>query len=221
MVSNLSLVMIALAVSLDGCGVGLLYGVRKIRIPAVSLIIISICSGLVIYGAMKAGDWLSGWLDPGTARIAGAFILVAIGCFAIVQFFLHQHKDSDEPAKSTAADVPTSRTILHIEIRTIGLVIQIWRSPSVADIDKSGNISPWEASLLGLALSLDAFGAGIGAAMVGYPALPTAALIAVVSGLFVAAGLRLGKLATNIRWMSKLPVLPGILLIVIGIVKLL
>ena len=37
-----------------------------------------------------------------------------------------------------------------------------------ADIDKSGVINGIEAVLLGFALSIDAFGAGIGAAILGF-----------------------------------------------------
>lgn len=227
MASYLSLFIIALAVSLDGCGVGLLYGARRIRIPLLSLSIISLCSGLVIWCSMKAGDWISGWLHPATAKAIGAFILLGIGCFAIMQFYIQSRKgDTKQYALNNIDDIQsrtdlTTRTILYIELRKIGLVIQILRSPSAADIDKSGNISPWEASWLGLALSLDAFGAGIGAAMVGYAALPTAVLIAVVSGMFITIGLRLGKWAANFHWVRKLSVLPGILLIALGLLKLL
>ena len=45
-------------------------------------------------------------------------------------------------------------------------MIQILRKPTVADFDKSGTISAGEA-LLGIALSVDSFGAGIGASLLG------------------------------------------------------
>ena len=46
-----------------------------------------------------------------------------------------------------------------LEIASLGLVIQILRKPTVADFDKSGTISAGEALLLGIALSVDSFGA--------------------------------------------------------------
>lgn len=223
MSSYLPFIVIALAVSLDGCSVGLLYGTRNIRIPFVSLLIISICSGIVIWCSMKAGIYFSQWLEPETAKAAGALILVLIGLWAIVQFFMNRRVSGtsiDETVKMNSAAQSPLRTVLRIEIRKIGLVIQILRSPSIADIDKSGNISPWEASLLGLALSLDALGAGIGAALVGYSALPTAVWIALSSGCFIAIGLIAGRWATRVRWLRKMTVLPGLLLIAIGIMKL-
>ena len=179
-----SLMVIALAISLDGCSVGLLYGARRIRIPLISLTIMSICSGLMIWCSMKLGVWFSGYIDEAMARVAGAIILVAVGIWAIVQFF--------------------------------------WRPPSAdGDRDQSGDISALEASLLGISLSLDALGAGIGAALVGYAALQTALLIAISSGLFIAIGLKVGRWAGSMRFMRKMTVLPGFLLVALGILKLL
>ncbi|WP_338130566.1 manganese efflux pump [Cohnella ginsengisoli] len=83
-----------------------------------------------------------------------------------------------------------------------------------------GSLLPGEALLLGIALSLDAFGAGIGAALVGFPAVPTAILIAAASGMFLWAGMRIGFLASGLRWVQRLTVLPGIILIAMGIFKL-
>ncbi|MDI5788515.1 hypothetical protein PO124_09275 [Bacillus licheniformis] len=54
-------------------------------------------------------------------------------------------------------------------MKSLGIVIHILRKPTSADIDKSGIITGIEAFLLGFALSIDAFGAGIGAAALGFP----------------------------------------------------
>lgn len=225
MVAYISLILIALAVSLDSCSVGLLYGARKIRIPWVSILIISICSGAMIWGSMRLGLFMLEWLEPETAKAIGAIILVLVGMWAVFQFFLHHRKsdvveDTIERNVIRNGELPV-QTVLHIEIRKIGLVIQILRSPTVADIDRSGNISAWEAAFLGIALSLDALGAGIGAALVGYSPLSTAVLIAFSGGLFITIGLRLGRWLSRRKWMQRLSILPGILLITLGIMKLL
>jgi putative sporulation protein YtaF len=224
-VAYISLMIIALAVSLDSCSVGLLYGSRKIRIPWLSILIISICSGVVIWGSMRLSLTFMGWLKPDLAKAAGAIILVIVGVWAVIQFFLHNYRpnQADDSVIKLPAGISQQpvRTVFHIEIRKIGLVIQILRSPAVADMDRSGNISPWEASILGFALSLDALGAGIGAALVGYSPLPTAILIAFSGGLFIAVGLRLGRWLYGNRWMQRLSILPGLFLITLGIMKLL
>jgi putative sporulation protein YtaF len=116
---------------------------------------------------------------------------------------------------------PAIKQLISIELRRLGLVIQILRTPSVADMDRSGNISSSEALLLGIALSLDAFGAGIGAALIGLTPVLTASAIAAASGTFLGIGLRVGFLYAEINWIRKLSLLPGCVLIIMGIMKLL
>lgn len=195
-----SLILLSFAVSLDGFGVGMTYGVRRIRIPLKSVIIISVCSGLVMLLAMLAGSMLAHWIPPRGASAVGAFILIGIGLWALAQL-LRTGNANDEGADRAN-------------------LIEILKSPSAADRDRSGTISPAEACLLGAALSLDAFGAGIGAAMIGFPPLLTAALITAASGSFLQLGTRVGCRAAGWRWVRQLSMLPGIILIAIGLLKL-
>ncbi|MFF2158040.1 MntP/YtaF family protein [Paenibacillus chitinolyticus] len=250
-----SLLILALAVSLDGFGVGMMYGLRKIRIPLPSLAIISLCSGIIIYISMSFGVWLSRYLSPHYAGMLGAVILMGIGIWALVQFLAQKQGndgDGDEKERTqaeygkAAVTAGTSRLeaafqsnpvaarrpeasgtktereprMFSIEIKRLGLVIQILRTPSAADVDRSGNISSSEATLLGIALSLDAFGAGIGAALIGYTPLLTSAVIAVTSGLFIYFGLKIGYQYSGLGWIRKVSVLPGVVLILMGISKL-
>lgn len=247
-----SLLFLAFAVSLDGFGVGITYGLRKIRIPLPSIAIIAACSGAVILISMLVGSLIAGWLSPYGSKAVGAAILIGIGTWALIQFARNRKADEDghvaanvgtvnggesrgtalgamddgaSDAKSGGAaphpaDAEGAVPMLTLELRVFGLIIQILRTPSVADVDRSGIITSGEALLLGIALSLDAFGAGIGAALVGFPAVPTAILIAAASGMFLWAGMRVGFLASGMRWVQRLTVLPGIILIIMGIFKL-
>nr|WP_150959531.1 sporulation membrane protein YtaF [Aneurinibacillus sp. XH2] len=222
-----SLIILALAVSLDGFGVGITYGLRRIRIQAFSIIIIAICSGLTILLSMQIGGLLSRLFSPSAASALGAFILIGIGIWSLYQMLSKKDESNEnsdsgkpehEPAVSSSAHV--NKAIVRIELKRLGLVIQILKTPSAADLDRSGGISPSEAALLGLALSLDAFGAGIGAALLGYNPYVTSAVIAISSGLFIAAGLYAGLRFAGFGWMRKLSLLPGCFLIMMGISKL-
>ncbi|MFC3768437.1 MntP/YtaF family protein [Paenibacillus sp. GCM10012303] len=249
MLPFLSLAFLALAVSLDGFGVGVMYGLRKIRIPLLSIAIISVCSGFVIFASMQIGAFAARYLPPAFAKAMGAVILIGIGIWAIIQMW-RQRQDSGQdsltpatvdpqtvrmgagtPAVSLQAEAKQTqaqaqadeggiRTVLRIEMKRMGLVIEILRTPSLADVDRSGYISSSEAVLLGVALSLDAFGAGIGAAFIGFAPVLTAAVIAVASGLFITLGLRVGLTFADTRWLQRLAVLPGCILIAMGIMKL-
>ena len=234
-----SLVMLACAVSLDGFGVGVTYGLRRIRIPLLSILIIACCSGFVIGVSMVAGQWLSNYLSPVAGQWIGAIILIGIGLFAIIQFVRRVGNETedrqengqqkiDEPGIGSSDEglsIEEQQTlsptmVMIVELKRLGIVIHILRKPQAADMDRSGTISASEAILLGCALSLDAFGAGLGAALLGFSPLWTSLLIAVASGSFLLIGLRVGfRFATSNR-MRALSLLPGLILVLMGILKL-
>jgi putative sporulation protein YtaF len=226
MLPMVSLILLAFAVSLDGFSVGVMYGLRQIRIPLLSIGIISLCSGLIIFGSMQIGVLLTTWIQPAAASRVGATILIGIGVWALFQLLQSKQQDSesdtaaafDSEADTSAAAISPTK-IIYIELKRFGLVIQILKTPAIADVDRSGNISASEATLLGVALSLDAFGAGIGAALIGFNPILTAVVIAVSSGIFIATGLQIGRRFAGTLWICKLSVLPGCVLILMGILK--
>lgn len=240
--SGASLALLALAVSLDGFSVGASYGIRGIRIPALSVFIIAACSGAVVWTAMTAGGWLTAWLPPTVSQTAGAVLLIAVGLWALAQLRrsaggaaghgtdaggacagdADSHSNThSHPNWSAHADSSPLRSVARIELRRLGLVICVLRAPQTADMDRSGTISAPEAVLLGFALSLDALGAGFGAAMVGFPALPSALFITAASGMFLLAGLRFGRrFAVRAAGAKAVSVLPGLILIATGIARL-
>jgi putative sporulation protein YtaF len=213
----LSLFVLAFAVSLDGFGVGVTYGLRKITIPLRSIVIIAICSALVILFSMQIGVLLTEVVSVGTAKAIGGLILIGIGIWAVYNVTRKREEDPTEPA---VIEKKETNTVVKIEIKQLGIVIQILKTPTMADFDKSGSISSMEAAVLGIALSLDAFGAGIGAALIGFNPIPTAIVIAGMSGLFIYSGLKLGLSYSGTRWIQKLSYLPGFILILMGLLKL-
>ncbi len=254
----ISLLALALALSLDGFGVGITYGLRRTKIPLLSIVVISICSGLVIALSMQVGVLLSHVVSPDVASIVGAVILIGIGAWSLLQLIRKRGKEQLETdngvGEGTGAGAGTIRSstqaspeaqskgrnqvlalelepsasggslermVFTLELRKLGVVIQILRSPSKADMDNSGSISVQEAMWLGIALSLDAFGAGLGAALLGFPTLWTALVIALFSGAFLSLGMKVGLRFAALRWMRRLSVLPALLLMFMGIMKLL
>ena len=136
---------------------------------------------------------------------------MVLGAGVIIQFF--------RPEKEKEL-LKHEKTIVNFEIRSLGLVINILKKPMSADFDQSGTITGIEALMLGFALSLDSFGAGIGAAMLGFSPIYLAGAVAIMSSLFVLLGIKSGSLLYRIEWIQKFTFLPGILLILIGIWKL-
>ncbi|WP_027414773.1 sporulation membrane protein YtaF [Aneurinibacillus terranovensis] len=217
MLNIFSLLALALAVSLDGFGVGVTYGVRRIKIPVRSVVIITACSALIIYTSMHIGKWLAHFLSPQATHVIGGVILIGIGLWAV--FHTHSRQKDDEIEKKRM-DTEDERPVFAIEIKTLGLMIQILRQPTDADMDRSGTISSLEAMFLGLALSLDGFGAGIGAALIGYQPWFTALFIGCINCLFILSGLRLGFIYSDASWIKRMTYLPSMLLILCGVFKM-
>ncbi|MBY9080321.1 manganese efflux pump [Paenibacillus sp. HN-1] len=255
-----SLLLLAFALSLDGFGVGITYGLRKLKIPLFSVLIIATCSGVVMSVSMQVGVLLSAVVSPGIASRIGAVIILLMGCWSLVQMLLQKDDGKEAEAKGgrsaeaeeqagehgskscpgeLAVDLTPSGSsspdqanvheegqgeksaVFSLELRRLGIVIQILRTPSSADMDKSGSISPLEALVLGIALSLDAFGAGLGAALLGFDPLRTSLTIALFSGSILLLGLHTGLRFSGSSWMKRASLLPALLLIAIGILKLL
>ena len=225
MLHLLSLLVLALAVSLDGFGVGITYGLRKIRFPLWSLLIVTLCSATMILVAMQVGDVLSSYISDYAARSLGAVILIGVGSFAIYNIVTQKEKepiDENGMKDATGESAPKAaqqKTILELELKKIGLVIQILRTPSSADVDRSGDISMKEALVLGFALSMDGFGAGIGASLIGFHSLTTALTIALMNLLFIYSGMKVGMRYSDATLLRKMAYLPGLMLILIGITK--
>jgi putative sporulation protein YtaF len=81
-------------------------------------------------------------------------------------------------------------------------------------------ISNQEAVILGTALALDAFGAGIGAAMTGYSILLTSIFVTSFKFVLLRLGVYLGANTTTDYCDSNLKLTPGLILIILGLLKL-
>ncbi|MDA8441473.1 MAG: sporulation membrane protein YtaF [Peptococcaceae bacterium] len=215
-----SVVVLALALSLDGLGVGLAYGCRKIKIPLSSLMTIAICSMLAMALSMFAGHGIASIAKGIHTSSIGAVILMLVGLWQLSQAYLHRSQmDEAVPAFSSNTLALHEDVLFKISLKPIGLVIQVLRTPAVADMDGSGAINFREALLLGLALNLDACGAGFGAAMAGF-SLGVIPMVALCQVVMVALGRSLSAKFIPLSISQRFAFLPGLVLVTIGLFKL-
>lgn len=207
----LSLIVLATSLSLDALGVGLVYGLKKVRIPLLSKLVICFFSIAYAGLAILIGRAFSYILPPIFAKILGISILCLMGIWIIVQALL---KD--------AAEKSTEPTLWKMAIRSLGITIQVIRNPMEFDVDKSGAIDTPESLLLGLALSVDAIGVGFGSALTGFYSSTIPLAIGVFQLIFLYLGTCIGQKVTLLQQINKkiLLVLPGILLIFLAIIRL-
>jgi len=218
-----TIIIFALALNMDALGAGVAYGVRNIKLPLSSLLIISAMSVLAISISMAAGQLLLPFISPVFAERLGGTILLLIGVWILYQSFISnsgKHTTGDVIEEEVSTLEGEQRTVLKIHIRSLGLVIQILKEPVRADLDRSGVISGREALLLGLALAMDAFAAGFAVSILGFSLLLTALVVGIGHFALTYLGLIIGRGMGTLSFGRHFSALPGCLLIALGLFNL-
>ncbi|WP_028783424.1 sporulation membrane protein YtaF [Thalassobacillus devorans] len=197
-----TLFLLVMAVSMDSLGLGVVYGLKQIRLSLLPLTLIAVLSSVIFYGAITVGNFLGRFLPEHLAANLGAFILIGLGAWFLIQLIMPSTSSEEESMSSWSAPA------------------DILKDPELADIDNSGSIKGWEAVLLALALSLDTLGAGIGAAFMALPAVATALSIGFMTSFLLYIGLKIGNRFSRSKWVDKAVVIPGVMLILLGMSKL-
>ncbi|MDW7651199.1 MAG: sporulation membrane protein YtaF [Bacillota bacterium] len=206
----ISVVMLGMAVSFDGFGVGFAYGLRRLHIPLYSLIIICLSSAVSVFLSMKAGSLMAAMFSPQIASVLGGITLMGVGFLIIRQSLTESPAEDDwQTEESTAGS------------RGLSYLSGVLREPARADFDRSGVITGKEAMVLGVALAMDAFGAGFGAAMMGFAPLLTSLAVGLTKLILVSTGLFLGRRYSQNVSGEKAAMFAGLVLMILGIVHLL
>ncbi|MEW6524560.1 MAG: sporulation membrane protein YtaF [Bacillota bacterium] len=201
----------AVAISIDGFMVGMVYGMRRISLPLSSILVITLTTVGVLFVSLSAGEITGRHLTEGLAHTAGALILMAIGVWGILR--VQAGVASQEPYRP--------RTIWAFRLRSLGIVVQVLREPVRADLDCSGSISYGEAVLLGAALALDALGAGFGAGLAGLEVSTLLLAAGTCSLALVYAGVIVGSREAVQSRAARFGFIPGVVLVLVGLLRLL
>jgi putative sporulation protein YtaF len=198
----LSTLVLSLAVSLDSLGVGFAYGVKKLRVPAGSLILMSVVSALGMLSSMLVGRSLC-FVLGNKCQVIGSVILILMGLFSFRMAWRSHHKTPNTDPGSVSPATP------------LKMVTRVVEEPVEADLDASGEISITEAVLLGVVLALDSLGAGLGAALAAYRLTITSGLVGLLTLVTLIIGHRIGQMVElpSHSWASFIP---GLLLVLLG-----
>lgn len=202
-------VLLAATCSVDAFSASLAYGVNNIRIPMLSVQIINlICSsviGLSLIAGAVVRQYLPDWLT------------VAL-CFTIL-FSIGMSKLLDSVVKSLIKKYNGLNKKVSFSLFSLRCILNVYADPQMADADGSRVISPTEAAMLALSLSLDGMALGFGAAVGNINPLAVFAASLICGLIAILAGCHLGttlvrKLPFNISWLS------GVVLIAMAFMKL-
>ncbi|MDI6870212.1 MAG: manganese efflux pump [Bacillota bacterium] len=212
-----AVVLVAVAVSIDGLWGGLAFGLRRVRIGPAALAVISAVSGACASLAMLGGHVLARTVPLAAAKWVSAALLLAVGVTMLYEAWLERGKQREEPVEPV---LPALRSLAgELRRNPLGFLIRVLIDPTLAHADYSGDISAWEAGVLGFAVAIDASIAAFTIGLAGHASLGVPALMAAAHYLLVGLGNLLGSRRLVHRLTSRFVYLPGGLMVVLGLLR--
>lgn len=206
------LILLGIAVSIDGFFAGIAYGIKNIRVSLLALAMIGLVTLVCTTIAMRCSTFMLTYINPSISTFCGALLLIGIGSLSIFQQYLL--KPPMEPTVSNPKP-PTKITF------SLGkLVISIMAKPECADIDCSHHLNKLEAFLLGLALGIDNMVAVFAVGLTTSLQLYTPLLMCLIQSSIVWSGIYLAKKVISADIKHKITYAPGCVLIILGLIRL-
>lgn len=187
----ISSLLFGFSASIDAFIVGMTYGVKRTHISFSNNLLVSVITLAGTILSILAGSKIVLFFPKQAATTAGSLLLILLGIYYILKFI-----------------------IIYLKKRTIPKEL----SDSAPSCNPSfGFIGLQETMALGLALSVNNVGIGLGASISGIHLLPTAVITFALSVLLLALGNRLGKMYL-LRFAGRFAdPLAGMILIVLGL----
>lgn len=198
------IILLSFAVCIDSFAAALSCAVRKIKIPFVSAFVISVISAVIL----AVGLFLCTLVGEGLGRYASsvsAVLLLTIGIISFFDFVIKRFIDAAaKKAKGESC-----------------FLVEVYLDKTKADRDNSKRLSPKEAVIPAITLSIDSLGVGLSAGL----SMPVQAKIVcillciVLCTLFVMLGSNSGKKLVS-RLNFDFSFLSGIILIILALMKI-
>lgn len=198
-----STIVFVLSVNTDNFVVGVSYGIKKIRIKILSNLLIGLISSIGTILSMKIGKVITHFVPDTFANLSGGVILILIGIWTILQEF------------NKKKNIPISKGK-----NSLSKLENILSNPENADKDTSGNIDIKESVSLGIALTLNNIGLGIGASIAGLNALFTTILNLFISVFAITLGYNVGSKYLSNKLGKYAAVISGLIIIVLGVYEM-
>ena len=197
------------AVSIDSLTAGLPYGARRVRIPFGSWLILACMPALLITAANRAGFWLLRPAPPSVLSAVSFSLLALLGVSKLAESLI----------RLLARRRPGLTRNRGYRFKQLHIIFTIYLSPEDANGGDPELLSPKEALLLSLALSLDSVMAGMALAAAPFSAAGLFLSAALFNLLFFCAGRRIGQLVSSVLHID-LSWLSGIFLIALAVTAL-
>ncbi|GKX67056.1 sporulation membrane protein YtaF [Inconstantimicrobium mannanitabidum] len=193
--------LIALVNNLDNIGVRIAYSIRGIRIPFLKNLWISFITFVISGGAAYFGELTTVYLNKTVSSIISMVLLCSIGLWIILEPYVKKKKDIKNNEQ--------------VDFSLKGVL----DNPENADRDKSSDIDLKEATVLGIALSVNNIGGGVSAGMIGLSWYFVGIFSAVISFIALWLGNYLTVFLKKWDLDKKASFVAGAVLIILGIIQ--
>jgi putative sporulation protein YtaF len=192
-------VLIALTNSIDNLGAWIAFSLKGIKITNLINLWISVMTFVISAAATYFGGLLLGVINGRVCAWVSMVLFVAMGAWFIAEPICKRRKQKKDTS----------------------IIINILENPEEADMNDSKDIDFKEATLLGIALSINNVGGSFSAGMIGLNPWAIGALSAVISFGALWVGKWISSLFQRFRLGDKAAIISGAILILIGIKQIL
>lgn len=190
---------------MDNIGARIAYSIRGIKITTAINLWISVITFIISTFAAMSGTFMTGFFSKHLSSVISMVLLSAIGLWMIVDPYLRENSHLVKKK-----DKSRGKSIWHV-----------FFNPEHADMDNSKHIDFKEATVLGIALSLNNIGGGLGAGMIGLNSWLVGLFSAVISFLALWAGNYVTEYFMRWKLGNAATIMAGLVLIAIGIEQIL
>lgn len=189
----ISALLFGISANIDTFVLGFSYGIKKQHIPLLTNLILSFITFAGTLLSIAAGRQLAAFLPAGVAGLAGSILLILLGCYYCSKYLLLLTQGRKRNGNINAASL---------------------------SIESEALLSRRETFALGIALTLNNAGMGVGASFAGIHFLLTSITTFVLSAVFLITGNRLGTRFAPPFLQRFADLLSGLIIIALGICEL-
>lgn len=193
----LSSILFAISANIDNFTVGIAYGIKNIKITFKINLLIAALTSTGTFISMSIGLVIVKFIPAHISNIIGSIILIFIGLYFIADYFY-----KNMPHKNVSTN----------DIK------KVLNDPQNADKDNSGSIDIKEGFILGIALSLNNIGVGIGSSLAGLNITTALIFTFIFSILSLSLGYSTGKKCFSKMLGKYASIISGIIIIILGII---
>ena len=208
----LGIILLAISLSVDAFGIGLSYSLRKVKIPLIPKLIISLISVLITAVSFLFGNAILLFISENVAKLIGCVMLIILGALTIFKG-LRENGNDEEPKKND---------VISFFIKPLQVTVKIIKEHKKSNADSSKRVDVFESIYLGLSLSVDSLVVGVTYAIIGSLSFFVPIYVGIGQFAFLSLGAILGakiSKAKNIN--SKVFVfISGAILIILAIVRM-